>query len=91
MTKQNDAPDQWHLDKKVPLGLILAMMLQGSVIIVAFQDVKKDVEVLKVQVASQRDRDEQQDKAQARQMGAVNSWLERIDGKLDRILAPPRR
>lgn len=44
-------PEQgWHLDKKVPLSLILAMIVQVAMVIMAIADIKKDVEVLKAQV-----------------------------------------
>jgi len=79
-------PNGWHLDKKVPLSLIFAMLVQVVVVVWAIADIKKDVEVLKTQVASQRDRDEQQDKAQARQLSVVTGWLERMDSKLDRLI-----
>ena len=44
------AEAQWHLDKKVPLSLIFALIVQTVVIVIAFQDVKKDVELLKAAV-----------------------------------------
>ena len=52
----------------------------------AIAEVKKDVEVLKAQVVAQRDRDTQQDMAQARQLTVVTNWLERMDTKLDRLI-----
>ena len=76
----------WHLDKKVPLSLIFAMLIQVGMVVVAISDIKKDVEVLKAQNVAQRERDDQQDKAQARQLVVVTSWLERMDGKLDRLI-----
>ena len=79
------APNQWHVDKKVPLSLIFAMCVQCGIVVWAIADIKKDVEVLKAQYFSQKDRDEQQDKAQARQMLVMTSWMERLDQKLDRL------
>lgn len=78
--------ENWHLDKKVPLGLILAMIVQVIVITVYIGDIKKDVEVLKAYNTAQHERDIQQDMAQARQLLVVTNWLERMDGKLDRII-----
>ena len=78
--------DQWHLDKKVPLSLICAMLMQAAMVVWAIADIKKDVEVLKAQNTAQRDRDVQQDLAQARQLLVVTNWLERMDGKLDRLI-----
>lgn len=77
--------DHWHLDKKVPLSLIFAMLIQVAMVIWVIADIKKDVEVLKSQALSQHDRDDQQDKAMARQMAVIASWLERIEAKLDRL------
>ena len=77
---------QWHLDRKVPLTLIFAMLVQACIVVLGYADIKKDVEVLKAQTVAQRDRDEQQDKAQARQLTVVTTWLERMDGKLDRLI-----
>ena len=94
MTPQKES---WHLDRKVPLGLIFAMLTQGAMMIWAIADIKKDVEVLKAQTYMQRERDEQQDKAQrerddqqdkaqTRQLSVVTGWLERMDSKLDRLI-----
>lgn len=33
----------WNLDKKVPLSLIFAMLVQAGMVIVAISDIKKDV------------------------------------------------
>lgn len=91
MTEKITTDDAWHLDKKVPISLILAVLVQAAMGIWAIADIKKDVEVLKAAAAVQHERDEQQDKAQARQMQVVTSWLERIDSKLDRIAERGRK
>ena len=38
--------ESWHLDKKVPLSLIFAMLIQAAMVIWAVADIKKDVEIL---------------------------------------------
>ena len=83
--------NRWHLDKKVPLALIFAMVTQFGMGFWAFADVKKDVEILKTQIFAQRDRDDQQDKAQSRQLLVVTGWSERIDAKLDRLIERQRK
>lgn len=83
--------EQWHLDKKVPLSLIFAMIIQVAIVVWAIADIKKDVEILKSQVVWQRDRDDQQDKAQARQLLVVTQSLDRIDTKLDRLIERQKR
>jgi predicted Holliday junction resolvase-like endonuclease len=83
---EQEVGEHWHLDKKVPLSLIFAMLVQAVMVIVAVQDIKKDVEVLKMQMTSQRERDERQDKAATEAYGRLSQQLERMDAKLDRIV-----
>lgn len=82
MTPQKES---WHLDKKVPLSLIFAMLVQAGMVIVAVADIKKDVEILKAQANTQKDRDERQDKTLAEVVSVLRTQLERMDGKLDRL------
>ena len=60
MTPQKES---WHLDKKVPLSLIFAMLIQAAMVIWAVADIKKDVEILKSRVTTQQDRDDRQDQS----------------------------
>lgn len=83
MTLQKES---WHLDKKVPLSLIFAMLLQAAMVIWAMADIKKDVEVLKSQVTQQHDRDERQDKSITEIEAELRTRLERMDTKLDRLI-----
>lgn len=82
--------DQWHLDKKVPLSLIFAMLVQGAMVIWAVADIKKDVELLKSQFTTQHDRDERQDKTSAEGFALLRAQLERMDSKLDRLIEKRR-
>ena len=78
--------DSWHLDKKVPLSLIFAMLIQAAMAIWAVADIKKDVEILKSRVATQQDRDDRQDKTLGEVVSRLQTQLERMDGKLDRLI-----
>lgn len=75
----------WHLDKKVPLSLIFAMLVQAGMVIWAVADVKKDVEILKSGTIVQRDRDERQDRSATEWYQRLSYQLEKIDSKLDRL------
>ena len=77
---------QWHLDKKVPLSLICAMLIQAGMVILAIADIKKDVEILKTQMLAQHDRDDRQDKRGEDSTLLLRSQLEKIDAKLDRLV-----
>ena len=78
--------NSWHLDKKVPLSLIFAMLIQAAMVIWAVADIKKDVEILKSRVATQQDRDDRQDKTLEEVVSRLQTQLERMDGKLDRLI-----
>ena len=76
----------WHLDKKVPLSLIFAMLVQTGMVVWAVADIKKDVEVLKMQAIGQHERDERQDKSSAEAYTRLSVYLEKMDAKLDRLV-----
>lgn len=78
--------NSWHLDKKVPLSLIFAMLIQAAMVIWAVVDIKKDVEILKSRVAMQQDRDDRQDKTLGEVVSRLQTHLERMDGKLDWLI-----
>lgn len=78
--------ESWHLDKKVPLSLIFAMLIQAAMVIWAVADIKKDVEILKSRVATQQDRDDRQDKTLGEVVSRLQTQLERMDNKLDRLI-----
>lgn len=76
----------WHLDKKVPLSLIFAMLVQAAMVIAAIVEIKKDVEVLKSQVASQSARDNRQDVDMKEAMALLRETLAAVNQKLDRLI-----
>lgn len=99
MTEQKPKPqpdrrapvDQgWHLDKKVPLSLIFAMLVQAGMVIAAIVDIKKDVEVLKSQVTSQSARDTRQDMDMKEAMALLRETLGAVNQKLDRLIERAR-
>lgn len=81
-----DREDQWHLDKKVPLSLIFAMLVQAAMVIWAIADIKKDVEVLKAAMVQQLDRDSRQDRAAADAVGLVREDIKEVKGMLSRLI-----
>lgn len=78
--------NQWHLDKKVPLSLIFAMLIQAAMVIWAVADIKKDVEVLKAAVAQQADRDSRQDRSAYESVALVREDIKEVKALLQRIL-----
>lgn len=85
-------PEQgWRLDKKVPLSLILAMIVQVAMVIMAIADIKKDVEVLKAQVLVQGNRDTRQDSDMREAMTILRSSFNELNNKLDRLIERSRK
>jgi hypothetical protein len=78
--------DGWHLDKKVPLGLIFTILVQAGMVIWAIADIKKDVEVLKTQITVLHDRDNAQEANNRLIVEQVRAQMDRIDAKLDRLI-----
>lgn len=76
----------WHLDKKVPLSLIFAMLVQCGMVVVAISDIKKDVEYLKAQVTTQANRDARQDADMKDAMAQLRDALATLNAKLDRLI-----
>ena len=86
-TDTDQTPDnQWHLDKKVPLSLIFAMLVQAAMVIWAIADIKKDVEVLKAAMVQQIDRDNRQDRAGAEAVDLVREDLREVKSMLQKLL-----
>jgi|JI9StandDraft_1071089.scaffolds.fasta_scaffold54154_6 hypothetical protein len=83
---KSDKEDQWHLDKKVPLSLIFAMLVQAAMVIWAIADIKKDVEVLKAAMVQQLDRDSRQDRATADAVGLVREDIKEVKVMLSRLI-----
>ena len=75
----------WHFDKKVPIAIIFAIASQfiGGLWVLA--EMRKDIEVLKMQMSEQRVRDDRQDKTAADAMSLVRAQLDRIEGNQYRM------
>lgn len=76
----------WHVDKKVPLTLIFAMIVQAGMVIWAVADIKKDVEMLKADVVTLHQRDARIELNTKETVAGVNTHLERMEAKLDRLI-----
>lgn len=78
--------EQWHLDKKVPISLIAALLFQFAAGLWAFADLKKDVELLKQDSVTLHQRDDSQAQTLKESMKTLQDQLTRLDAKLDRLI-----
>lgn len=80
-------PDtRWHLDKRVPIGLIGAVLVQTISFVWFISKIDSRVSSLESGVVMQRDRDDRQDRASADAAANVRTDLKEIDRKLDRLI-----
>lgn len=88
MADKDDGTERqhWHLDKKVPISLIITILSLGISGIWAIADVKKDVELIKadLQVLHQRDERASVDLRDA--LKTMQDNFTRLDAKLDRLI-----
>lgn len=76
----------WHLDKKVPLSLIFAMVVQVIVVTMFFADIKRDVELLKAKTENIEQRYDS-DKLTLRDNFTIfRDQFKAMDQKLDRLI-----
>ena len=90
-TDPEQQENPWLFNKKLPLGLMFAMLVQAGVVMSYIRDIKQDVELLKSQNLMQRDRDERQDKAWSADVSQLRQQLEKMDMKLDRLVERGQR
>ncbi len=84
---QPPAPEPgWHLDKKVPLGLILAVLMQTLALVGAYYQIKQDIELIKADAAVLHQRDTQTSIELRDAVQEIRAQFIRMDTKLDRII-----
>lgn len=91
MNIRTDESKQWHLEKSVPVGIIVAMIAQfmGGLWFVSKLDAR--VYALESSTVMQRERDQRQDDAANTAKVEVLRQLERMDEKLDRLIEKRRQ
>jgi 3-deoxy-D-manno-octulosonate 8-phosphate phosphatase KdsC-like HAD superfamily phosphatase len=85
MAEERPAAD-WHLDRRLQITHILSTLSLGVGAVLYVGDIRKDVEVLKAKEVAQAARDQRQDLDAASRQQDLQSRLERIDEKLDRLI-----
>jgi 3-deoxy-D-manno-octulosonate 8-phosphate phosphatase KdsC-like HAD superfamily phosphatase len=85
MVKDRPGAD-WHLDRRLQITHILSTLSLGVGAVLYVGDIRKDVDVLKAKEVAQAARDQRQDSDVAARQQDLQSRLERIDEKLDRLI-----
>ena len=61
LTEGAEGDGRWHVDKKIPLALIVVLLAYGFAGWGFVVDLRKDIELIKAQLVVQRERDDRQD------------------------------
>ena len=77
---------RWHLKREIQIGHIITTLTVAVSVIVYVGKIEQRLAVAESQIATQRERDERQDKVLAEAMARLGAQLERLDGKLDRLV-----
>ena len=87
-TERHAPPEDtgWHLDKKVPIGLIIAMIVQVVGVTLYFAEIKKDVELLKADVVTLHTRDNKVEADLRDSIDLIRGQILRMETKLDRLI-----
>jgi Tfp pilus assembly protein PilO len=84
--QQRPLDDTWHLDKRVPVSIIVTLLIYGFSGLFFIADIKKDVEILKVQQQTQSSVDDRQDRMVADALHQLRESVKEGNAKLDRLI-----
>ena len=79
-------PESWHLDKRVPLTLLMMMAAQVVAVIMFFADIKRDVELLKADVQVLHTHDKAQSEESKESTALLRGQLDKLEVKIDRLI-----
>lgn len=83
-------PEHWHLDKKVPIGIIFAIVLQGlgAVLYVARMEARLDQRLALIEADNRQlhESDQDAERQRAADSSSLVSRLDRLEVKLDRLI-----
>ena len=76
----------WHLDKKVPISIILTMLGLALTGFWGFADLKRDVELLKANAQVLHERDNKQESDIREALVQIRDQYRDLSAKLDRLV-----
>lgn len=76
----------WHLDKRVPVSIILVLLTQGVAGLWIIAEMRKDIDVLKVQILETRERERYRDVQFSETVQQLRGDILEVSRKLDRLI-----
>ena len=79
-------PPGWHLDKKVPISLILTVILLAVGGMSAYGDLKREIALMQSDIGTLKKADDRQADALKDSLGSMQSQLNRMEANLYRLI-----
>lgn len=78
--------EPWHVKKEIQIGHIITTVTIAASVVVYINRIEQRIAITEAALAHQRERDMRQDADLVDRAAAIARQLERIDGKLDRLV-----
>jgi Tfp pilus assembly protein PilO len=88
---KDEITGKWHLDKRVPITLILAIIIQTLSFVWFFSKMDSRIASLEANLVAQRDRDDRQDSNVKDGLHTLRADIKEIDRKIDRLIERGQR
>jgi hypothetical protein len=76
----------WHLKKEVNLSIIISLVTIGVSCVMAYADLKKDIELIRADSVVLHQRDAKLETNHKEAMRDLQVHMEKMDSKLDRLI-----
>ena len=76
----------WHMDRKVPISIIITMIGIAAAGMSAYGDLKRDIELIKADNLVLHQRSNKQDDDLDKAIAVLQAHYSRMDAKLDRLI-----
>lgn len=86
MPNEDPATSSWHLDKRVPIALIVTLLLQGAGFVWWSATLSARVENIERTVAASADQGSRLVRVET-QLGYIQKSVDGLDAKLDKLIA----
>lgn len=80
------APTHWHLKKEIQVGHVVTTLIFAMTGLIYVTKMDQRIAVIESQVAAQKERDMMQDKQHSEALSLIREQMNRMDGKLDRLV-----
>lgn len=79
-------PQGWHMDKKVPISLILTLIMLAIAGMSGYSDLKREVALMQADLNTLHRTDEKQADVLKDSLAALQGQFLRMESKLDRLI-----